>query len=159
MYFSVLPPIKTSRSPLPKTFSKLHKKATEAKAFVKKHHFNSKFYFLIDISLPSNPKRFFVYDFEKDTIQNSGLVTHGRCNEEWLKGRKYGNTVGCGCTSLGRYKIGNAYHGRSGLAFKLYGLDATNDKAFERFVVLHVHACVPESEVTAEIARVMAVLQ
>lgn len=76
MCFSVLLPIKTSTSPLPKTFSKLHEKATEAKAFA-----------------------------------------------------------------------------QACLAFKLYGLDATNDKSFERFVVLHVHACVPESEVTAEICQ------
>ncbi|MGN6164111.1 MAG: murein L,D-transpeptidase catalytic domain-containing protein [Flavisolibacter sp.] len=148
---SVLPPIENATLPL--MFSKLHTKAIEAKAFAEKHHFNSKFYFLIDISLPSNRKRFFVYDFEKDTIQNAGLVTHGRCNEYWLEGRKYGNTPGCGCTSLGKYKIGNAYNGRFGLAFKLYGLDTTNDKAFERFVVLHAHSCVPESEVADEICQ------
>jgi len=150
---SILPPIKTSTPSLSKTFSKLRAKATEAKAFAQKNHFNSQFCFLVDMSLPSYQKRFFVYDFEKDTTENAGLVTHGRCNEEWLKGRKYGNTVGCGCTSLGKYKIGNAYQGRFGLAFKLYGLDTTNDKAFERFVVLHSHSCVPEAEVDYEICQ------
>src|SRR5262245_29960802 len=61
--------------------------------------------FLIDMSLSSGQNRFFVYDLKKDTLQNSALVTHGRCNQYWLEGRKYGNTVGCGCTSLGKYKI------------------------------------------------------
>jgi hypothetical protein len=103
--------------------------------------------------LPSYQKRFFVYDLNKDSIINSGLVTHGRCNEYWLEGRKYGNAPGCGCTSLGKYKVGNAYQGRFGLAFKLYGLDKTNDKAFERFVVLHSHSCVPETEVNNEICQ------
>jgi hypothetical protein len=132
---------------------KLQSKAIGAKAFVKKKSFNTEFCFLIDMSLPSYQKRFFIYDFKGDSIINSGLVTHGRCNEYWLEGRKYGNTPGCGCTSLGKYKIGNSYQGRFGLAFKLYGLDKTNDKAFERFVVLHAHNCVPETEVSSDICQ------
>ena len=75
--------------------------------------------FLLDMSLPSGQNRFFVYDLKKDTLQNSGLVTHGRCNQYWLEGRKYGNTVGCGCTSLGKYKIGYSYNGRFGLAYQV----------------------------------------
>ncbi len=78
---------------------------------------------------------------------SSSLVAHGRCNETWLKGRKYGNDEGCGCSSLGKYKIGNPYHGRFGLAYKLHGLDATNNNAFKRYVVLHSHECVPNNEV------------
>ena len=77
---------------------------------------------------------------------DAGLVTHGRCNQNWLRGRKYGNEVGCGCTSLGLYKIGSAYKGRFGLAYKLHGLYSTNSNAFKRFVVLHSMECVPESE-------------
>ena len=128
-------------------------KAAEARNFARKKGFNESTCFLINMSLPSNQNRFFVYDLNADTLQDAGLVTHGRCNEYWLKGRKYGNTVGCGCTSLGRYRIGNDYYGRFGLAFKLYGLDKTNDKAFDRFVVLHSHACVPEREVKDEICQ------
>ena len=105
------------------------------------------------MSLPSGQNRFFVYNFKKDTLQNSALVTHGRCNEYWLDGRKYGNTVGCGCTSLGKYKVGYSYNGRFGLAYKLYGLDKTNSNAFKRYVVLHAHDCVPEKEVWSEICQ------
>jgi hypothetical protein len=105
------------------------------------------------MSLPANHKRFFVYDLDKDTIQNSGLVTHGNCNQYWLEGRKYGNEIGCGCTSLGKYKIGNSYYGRFGLAFKLYGLEKTNSNAFKRYVVLHSHSCVPDKEVAEEICQ------
>jgi hypothetical protein len=36
--------------------------------------------------------------------------------------------------------------GKFGLAFKLYGLDATNDNAYNRAVVLHAHSCVPNEE-------------
>jgi hypothetical protein len=139
--------------PTSRVYLKLQARAIEAKAFAEKNKFTTSFCFLIDMSLPSRQKRFFIYDLQKDSIQNAGLVTHGRCNKEWLEGRKYGNTIGCGCTSLGRYKIGHAYKGRFGLAFKLYGLDKTNDNAFKRFVVLHAHDCVPETEVGTEICQ------
>jgi len=132
---------------------KLKNKAEAAKAFIRKESFNSSICFLVDMSLPSGQNRFFVYDLEKDSIKNAGLVAHGRCNQFWLEGRKYGNTVGCGCTSLGKYKIGNPYVGRFGQAFKLYGLDKTNDQAFNRFVVLHSYSYVPETEVKDEICQ------
>jgi hypothetical protein len=126
---------------------KLKKKSTEAVSFIKKHGYNESICFFIDMTLQSGQNRFFVYDVVKDSIQRSGLVTHGRCNKMWLEGRKYSNEPGCGCSSLGKYKIGNSYNGRFGLAFKLYGLDKTNNNAFKRFVVLHSHECVPETEV------------
>lgn len=135
------------------TLEKLRAKATLAKSFTEQHNYNRQICFLVDMSLPSSQNRFFVYNLKTDTLQNSGLVTHGRCNENWLEGRKYGNTVGCGCTSLGKYKIGYSYTGRFGLAFKLHGLDKTNDKAFERYVVLHGHDCVPEAETNEEICQ------
>lgn len=134
-------------------FEKMKLKAKEARSFILRKNYNTDICFLIDMSLHSGQNRFFVYDLEKDTIKNSGLVTHGRCNQYWLQERKYGNTVGCGCTSLGKYKIGYSYNGRFGLAFKLHGLDSTNNKAFERFVVLHAHECVPETEVKDEICQ------
>jgi len=132
---------------------KLQLKAADAKLFVQENRYNDVICFLIDMSLPSGQNRFFIYDLKKDTLKNSGLVTHGRCNENWLEGRKYGNTVGCGCTSLGKYRIGQSYAGRFGLAYKLFGLEKTNDNAFRRFVVLHAHECVPEAAVEDEICQ------
>jgi hypothetical protein len=148
-----IPKKKTEFSINKKLLEKLQAKATNAKSFVQKNNYNTQICFLIDMSLPSNQNRFFVYDLKIDSMLNAGLVTHGRCNKNWLEGRKYGNTVGCGCTSLGKYKIGNAYNGKFGLAFKLYGLEKTNDKAFDRFVVLHSHECVPETEVKDDICQ------
>ncbi|HEX4956575.1 MAG TPA: murein L,D-transpeptidase catalytic domain family protein [Lacibacter sp.] len=102
--------------------------------------------FLVDMKASSGSNRFFVYSFEKKKIIHKGLVTHGNCGEAFLTERRYGNTVGCNCTSLGKYKIGKKYYGRFGLTYKLHGLESTNNKAFERFVVLHGHSCVPDSE-------------
>ncbi len=135
------------------TTKTLLSKAKTAKQFVKKNKYNEQVCFLIDMKIRSGAERFFVYDLKADTVITSGVVTHGRCNERWLVGRKYGNEPGCGCTSLGKYKIGNAYNGRFGLAYKLHGLESTNNKAYERFVVLHAHECVPEEEVWSEICQ------
>jgi hypothetical protein len=126
---------------------KLNDRALTVKQFVKTNDYNNSICFLVDMSIESGRNRFFVYDLNKDSVLLTGLVTHGRCNEDWLIGRRYGNAVGCGCTSLGKYKIGNPYKGRFGLAYKLHGLDSTNNNAFKRYVVLHSHDCVPNHEV------------
>ncbi len=132
---------------------KLRLKSVEANSFLKKNEYNQSVCFFIDLTLPSGHNRFFVYDIVKDTIQNSGRVAHGRCNQMWLEGRKYSNERGCGCSSLGKYRVGYSYKGKFGLAYKLYGLDKTNSNAFNRFVVLHSHECVPENEVHEEICQ------
>lgn len=122
---------------------KLSAHGQEIKQFCKKNKYNTECAFLIDMSIESGKNRFFILDLSADSVTDAALVTHGRCNENWLKGRKYSNVVGSGCTSLGRYKIGNAYQGRFGLAYKLHGLDSSNSNAYKRFVVLHSHDCVP----------------
>lgn len=126
---------------------RLHHKIKTLLPVLNSGKFNNNICFMIDMNIASGKNRFFVYDIKKDSIVDAGLVTHGRCNSNWLEGRKYSNTVGSGCTSLGKYKIGNAYNGRFGLAYKLHGLDSTNSNAFNRYVVLHSHECVPGNEV------------
>jgi hypothetical protein len=128
-------------------YALLKRKADSLKSFASKNNLNTSTFFLIDMTIESGRNRFFVFDGKQDSVIMQGLVTHGRCNQSWLNGRKFGNDPGCGCTSLGKYKIGYKYSGRFGLAFKLYGLDTTNNNAFKRYVVLHAHECVPEQEI------------
>lgn len=128
-------------------------KINEAKTFVKSHGYNDEYCFFINMNLPSGTERFLVYCLKMDIIIKSGLVTHGNCNKYWLEGRLYGNKVGCGCTSLGKYKIGKSYVGKFGLAYKLFGLDSSNSNAFERYVVLHSHPCVPAKKTEDDICQ------
>lgn len=122
-------------------------KARGLAAYARKNGYDTSTFFIIDMKQSSGKKRFHIYDWEQKKISQSALVTHGNCYEGALVGRKYNNVVGGGCTSLGKYKIGQAYQGKFGLAYKMYGLDASNNNAFERFVVLHSHSCVPDAEV------------
>lgn len=125
---------------------RLKEKATRLHDYLETENYNSTVCFLIDMEISSGKKRFFVYNLERDSVEIAGLVTHGGGSGR-LASPYFSNEPGSNCTSLGKYKIGKPYHGQFGLAYKLYGLDKTNSKAFERFVVLHSHGCVPESEV------------
>src|SRR5690349_6988960 len=78
------------------------------KRIVNLNHYHNGVCFFINMSFPSGSKRFFIYDLRKDSVINSGLVTHGNCYQYWLEGRKYSNKPGSGCTSLGKYKIGKS---------------------------------------------------
>jgi hypothetical protein len=79
-------------------------------------------------------------------VELAGLVAHGSglTNTDNIV---FSNEPGSYCSSVGKYRIGASYYGQFGLAYKLYGLESTNNNAFERFVVLHAHDCVPEKEV------------
>ena len=132
---------------------KLKSIAAAARLFVRDKKFTETVCFLINLSLPSGQNRFFIYNLTKDTLEAAGLVAHGNCFENSLEGRRYSNVVGSGCSSLGKYKIGNSYNGKFGYSYKLYGLEGTNNKAFERTVVLHAHTCIPASEVADDICQ------
>lgn len=115
-------------------------------------NYNQEIVFYLDFTLPSNKERFFVVDPIKDSIIQKGLVTHGSCSGTTAKpGERYANTPESYCSSLGKYKVGTSYQGKFGLAYKLHGLDSSNSNAFERFIVLHAHGCVPDEPVKYEI--------
>lgn len=132
---------------------KLGKKANAAKEFANSRNYNQQVCFFIDMSLPSGQSRFFIYDLKKDSVISKGPVAHGNCFQYWLEGRRYSNTVGSGCTSLGKYKVGTPYTGKFGYSYKLHGLDSSNSNALERTVVLHSHSCIPEKEVDDDICQ------
>lgn len=128
------------------TLQRLKSKAAAIKEYNEMNHYNTGYCFMVDMRIASGKKRFFVYNLLKDSIELAGLVAHGS-GRNYLNNRiEFSNNANSLSTSLGKYKVGNAYTGKFGLAFKLYGLDATNSNALSRFVVLHAHSCVPVDE-------------
>jgi hypothetical protein len=138
------PPKKVAEN---KLLVKIKKQANKGKVYAQSQKLSTNYAFLIDMSQPSGRYRFFVYDFKKDSVLEQGLVAHGSCNTNYLETAQYSNTPESGCSSLGKYKVGNSYKGQFGKAYKLHGLEASNSNAFQRFVVLHAYDCVPNSEV------------
>lgn len=110
---------------------------------------------MLDFKIHSGKKRFFVWDFEKDTIKYSSLCSHGygnRENRSTYTNIKFSNVPGSLCSSLGRYKVGIRSYSQWGINvhYKLHGLEKTNNNAFARIVVLHSHNPVPEEEIYPE---------
>lgn len=139
--------LKKNSSSLKKETSQITTKAEELKSYLKKNtKYNKDVFFLLDMKIPSNKNRFFVYDAKKNTITDSGLVAHGSGSESESGELKFGNTDGSLMTSLGKYSIGNSYTGTFGKAYKMYGLDASNSNAFLRNIVLHAHKKMPYEE-------------
>lgn len=125
---------------------KLHSYSYNLKKFAASQGASTKLGVLIDMSIPSWKKRFFVVNLQNDSVLISGLVCHGQGDDYRKEEVVFSNVVGSNCTSQGRYRIGEYYMGDFGLAYKLYGLDTTNSNAYKRFVVFHAHSCVSEFE-------------
>lgn len=125
----------------------LQSKATLMKNYLRNSGYNEEVCFFINMGMASGKKRFFAYNLKTGTIITSGLVAHGSGGGSTFDTPEYSNKTGSNCTSLGKYKVGQSYHGQFGLAYKLHGLEKTNNNAFNRFVVLHAHECVPDSDI------------
>ena len=128
-------------------------KATEALAFCESNKLNLDFCILVDMQLHSGKNRFFVYDFKLDSITYKGLCSHGCCDNAWGQdysktNPRFNNIPDSHCSSLGKYKLGKRGYSNWGIHvnYKMHGLDSTNSKAYERFIVLHSWKDVADSE-------------
>ncbi|KLT70243.1 murein L,D-transpeptidase catalytic domain-containing protein [Flavobacterium sp. ABG] len=109
--------------------------------------YSNKTAFFIDMKISSGKNRFFVYDLQNNKVIDKGLVAHGSGSETKVEGElKFSNVNNSLSTSLGKYYIGYSYNGDFGKAYKLHGLDKTNDNAFLRNIVLHKYSKVPYEE-------------
>jgi len=122
-------------------------RAAQIRKYVIDNNFSTTYCFFVDMNIHSGRKRFFVYDLQNDMVVNSGLVAHGSCRESFLTQAKFSNVPGGGCSSMGKYRIGERYRGQYGKSYKLYGLESTNSNAYKRAVVLHGFSCVPDEEI------------
>jgi L,D-transpeptidase catalytic domain len=121
----------------------LRRKADQLQQYAAAHGYNTRYAFLADFKVFSGGKRFVCYDLLHHTIISTGLVSHGQGPDVRAEKVVFSNVPGSRCSSLGKYRIGGKYSGRFGKAYKLYGLDSSNSKAFDRFVVLHSYPGVP----------------
>ncbi len=137
--------------PATKNYSPQH---TKALTYCKQKGFSQEYYFLVDLSVHSGRNRFFVYDFMQKKVSAQNLVTHGSCdvfdnNPEKYSIAKFDNREDSHCSSLGKYKIGKRDYSSWGINVKywLEGLEATNNNARSRVVVLHSWEAVANSEI------------
>ncbi len=151
-------------SPLPSTIDKpgvkietTRARARQAMDYCKTQNFNTDLCLLLDMSLHSGVKRFFVWDFKRDTIIHSFLVGHGCCDNPWSDDNskedpKFSNKDGSHCSSLGKYKVGQRAYSDWGVKVKylLHGLEPTNNNALKRYIVFHSWEAVSDEEIYPE---------
>lgn len=123
--------------------------ADSALAYCRGKGMNEEFCVLVDMKAHSGRQRFYVWDFAAGKPSLSSLCAHGCGGGSTGAQPVFSNTPGSNCTSLGRYRIGARSWSRWGINvhYKLHGLDPTNDKAYERIVVLHSHTPMPGGDV------------
>lgn len=136
---------------------KLLDRAIQIKRFIGSNpKYNNEIAFLVDMRIRSGKNRFFVYDLKNNKIIDQGLVAHGLGSGSEADGElKFSNTPNSLCTSLGKYAIGKSYIGAFGKAYKLYGLDKTNNNAYSRSIVLHKYKAMPYQEQNGPICKSM----
>ena len=118
-------------------------KANEALEFCKAKRMNEDFCILIDMGIHSGRKRFFVWDFRKESIVQSFLAGHGCCDKLWgqafsKENPKFSNVESSHCSSLGKFKIGERGYSSWGVKIKylLHGLESSNSNALSRDIYL-----------------------
>src|SRR6266568_3706209 len=77
----------------------LGSRVVEAKSYSMEKNFSTRYCFLVDMSIPSGKKRFFVYDFSINHVVYSGLVSHGSGGIHYSSQPKFSNSPGSDCTS------------------------------------------------------------
>ncbi|GEN70348.1 murein L,D-transpeptidase catalytic domain-containing protein [Chryseobacterium lathyri] len=124
--------------------SKITAKAEEALKFCVSKKLNTDFCILIDMSLHSGIKRFFVWDFKTKSVVRKYLVGHGCGSNPWSSdGSKdspqFSNEDGSHLSSLGKYKVQGRGYSDWGINIKylMHGLEKTNTNALKRYIVFH----------------------
>lgn len=93
---------------------------------------------IADFSLASSTPRFHVVDVAGGRVV-SHLVAHGRGSDPAHTGflQRFSNAPRSNATSAGAYLTDGVYVGGHGRSLRLTGLDATNDNALSRGIVVH----------------------
>jgi hypothetical protein len=93
---------------------------------------------IADFSLPSRSPRFHLVDIANGRV-SSHLVAHGRGSDPahtgWLE--RFSNEPRSNATSAGAFRTDGFYIGEHGRSIRLAGLDASNDNALSRAIVVH----------------------
>lgn len=93
---------------------------------------------IVDFSLPSSRLRLHLVDLHNGATR-SLHVSHGIGSDPGHTGvlQRFSNEVGSEATSEGAFLAANYYVGKHQLSQRLIGLDATNNNALDRAIVIH----------------------
>ena len=98
---------------------------------------NDVYAILIDMSIPSDEKRFFVIHLPTRRLVYSTYVAHGRGSGRGRYAEKFSDEQNSYCTTLGLYRTGEYYIGKHGDSYRMLGLEECNKNAVLRYIVIH----------------------
>ena len=109
---------------------------SEVKDYCELRGYSTDYYILVDFSIPSGKKRFFIYDLQRGKRVLSSYCMHGSGKGNTDATPKFSNEFGSGCSSLGRYvMVGKGSKFKNSI--RLRGLDKTNYLAETRGILIH----------------------
>jgi hypothetical protein len=91
---------------------------------------------IVDYSAPSRQRRFYLIDMRSGQVQVF-YAAHGLGSGRSDYATKFSNTKDSRQTSLGIYLTGDIYKGSYGKTLRMYGLERSNDQAYNRDIVVH----------------------
>ena len=95
---------------------------------------------IVDFSISSTEKRFYLISMKDTTLVHIDYVSHGKHSGD-VFANSFSNQERSLKTSLGFYKVSESYFGCHGLSLRLDGLDqGYNDNARTRAIVMHAAA-------------------
>lgn len=97
---------------------------------------NPQYVAIIDFSAPSTQRRFYFINRKTGEV-NKYYVSHGIGSGKDNYASRFSNTKDSRQTSLGIYLTGEVYQGSYGKTLRMYGLQKSNDEAYNRDIVLH----------------------
>lgn len=109
---------------------------SQVRDYCDRQGYSTDYYILVDFSIPSGKKRFFIYDLQHGKRVMSSYCMHGSGKGNTDATPKFSNEFGSGCSSLGRYvMVGKGYKFKNSV--RLRGLDRTNYLAEPRGILIH----------------------
>jgi len=120
-------------------------KITEAKKLIQENKLRDDFAILIDMSKPSDEKRWFVIDLKSEQEVYETYVAHGKGSGRGRFATVFSDSAQTYCTTLGKYEVVGSYYGKHGLSYKIRGLEEGNKNAEKKAVVIHNAWYVEES--------------
>ena len=120
--------------------SRIRQRAAELYDFCCAKGYNTRISLIVDLSRHSGLCRFVVWSYEQDRALLCCPVSHGSGSPKSHVRSAYARTSnddGSHLSSVGRALVAERYEGRYGVAYRLDGLDITNDNLRSRCVVLH----------------------
>ena len=109
---------------------------SQVRDYCDRRGYSTDYYILVDFSIPSGKKRFFIYDLQNGKRLMSSYCMHGSGKGNTDAKPKFSNEFGSGCSSLGRYvMVGKGRKFKN--CIRLRGLDKTNYLAETRGILIH----------------------